>query len=135
MAPRTKVRIQGSNVPGLSMEVVVPTEWTWAAETARTQYPFEGAQYYVIKSWNTNDAVPSYSQSTSRNRGGGGCGTFLLLIIGAVGLGVLGAGGDKTEPAPAPTPAPIERVAPEPQFRDYASPPPSYCVTENFEPC
>jgi hypothetical protein len=23
----------------------------------------------------------------------------------------------------------------EPQFESYASPPPSYCITENFEPC
>ena len=63
----------------------------------------------------------------------------IAVIIG----GVFGSGDDKTptetyQTAPMErvqtAPAPVAPVA-EPQFRDYASPPPSYCITENFEPC
>ena len=83
------------------------------------------------------------SGSSSSTSGGMGClpllGLGLLVIIG----GVFGGSDDNT-PTETPQAAPIERVqadpapvAPvaEPQFRDYASPPPSYCVTENFVPC
>ena len=71
-------------------------------------------------------------------------GLFFLVVIGSVAsIFSGGEGGDSTTPPPAPTPAPIERVvpapapvpAPEPMFQDYPTPPPSYCITENFEPC
>jgi len=73
----------------------------------------------------------------------GGCGGVILLIIGAIAIGAFAGGGDDKPSAPSVSPsAPQSRVAepytppaPEPQFKDYESPPPSYCVTENFEPC
>ena len=74
----------------------------------------------------------------------GGCGGVLLLIIGAIAIGALAGGDDTKRPSTPPESLsqPQSRVAepytppaPEPQFKDYESPPPSYCVTENFEPC
>lgn len=63
--------------------------------------------------------------------GGGGCGTVIGLLLLAVVVGAFGGSGDDKPSAPSESPvAPQSRVA-EP----YASPPPSYCVTENFEPC
>ena len=62
---------------------------------------------------------------------------FLAFIVG-----MCAPDDDKKSPSERPQAAPQERVVesytpatPEPQFRDYASPPPSYCITENFEPC
>ncbi len=86
------------------------------------------------------ERLPSGGGSSSS--GGSGC--LALLGLGAlIIIGGLAGGGDNDNYTPIETPqaAPVERVqaAPvptaEPQFRDYASPPPSYCITENFEPC
>lgn len=75
----------------------------------------------------------------------GGCGGVLLLILAAICIGVFAGGEKKNLPSTPPeslsqpksrvvqSPAPV--AAEEPQFRDYPTPPPSYCVTENFEPC
>ncbi len=85
---------------------------------------------------------PSGSCSTnagggsSSSSGGGGCGTLLLLGIGLAVFAMFGGGEGKDSSPSTPQQsysAPVERV--EPQFKDYATPPPSYCVTENFEPC
>ncbi len=97
--------------------------------------------------------APSRGSHESYNgRGGGGSssggsgeglGCLPLLGLGALVIfGGVFAGSDGIDSSPA-TPersysAPVERVAPaapEPQFKDYASPPPTYCVNENFEPC
>ena len=95
----------------------------------------------VQQIYNLNAKGPASSGGGSSASGGGGCLTILglaaLVIIG----GVAGGGSDDTAPVETHQAAPVERVqaapAPtaEPQFRDYASPPPSYCITENFEPC
>ena len=86
----------------------------------------------------------SFSNSSSGGGGGSmGCGTVFWLLIGAVIIGIVGGGSeDDKSPRQERSAAPMERVAepytpstPEPQFRSYESPPPSYCVTENFEPC
>lgn len=89
------------------------------------------------------------SSSSSGGGGGsasspGGCGGVILLILGAIIIGALGGGDKEGRPSTPPeslsqpqsrVAEPYTPAAPEPQFRDYASPPPSYCVTENFEPC
>ena len=78
----------------------------------------------------------------SSSGGGGGCMPFIGLIALIIIGGVAGSGGDDDKtPTQTPEYAPVERVeaapAPtaEPQFESYASPPPSYCITDNFEPC
>ena len=97
------------------------------------------------KVWITNTRNSSHGNKGSVSvSNGNGClpilGLIALVIIG----GVAGGGGDDSTPTQTPQAAPVERVqaapapvapAAEPQFRDYASPPPSYCITENFEPC
>ena len=73
--------------------------------------------------------------------GGGGClsllGLLALIVVG--GLASMGESDGGSPAAPERSySAPVERVAPaapEPQWEDYATPPPSYCVNENFEPC
>jgi len=93
----------------------------------------------VQQIYNLNAQGPSGGGGSSSS-GGAGClpvfGLLALVIIG----GVFGGSDDKT-PTQTPQAAPVERgefpktVAPQTQFRDYVSPPPSYCITENFEPC
>jgi len=87
----------------------------------------------------------SYSGSgggSGSSSGGGGC----LALLGLVGIIIAGAFGgadvfeENSTPRESSYSAPVERVqaAPvqaEPQWEDYATPPPSYCVNENFEPC
>ena len=88
---------------------------------------------------NLNAQGPARSSGTAT--GGGGCATLFWVVVGIVAIGVFGGGEGEDSSPSAPEQsynAPVERVVPaatEPQFRDYASPPPSYCVNENFEPC
>ena len=82
---------------------------------------------------------------------GGGSRTLALIGLGLAALAFVGgertpddAQGPVVDPekpsierlvesaAPIAPPAP---VAPQPEFKDYPTPPPSYCITENFEPC
>jgi len=78
---------------------------------------------------------------TPSSSGGSGCGALIWLIGGVILLGMFGGGEDSEKPqgpVVSPEKPRVERVIeaqPEPQWKDYASPPPSYCVTENFEPC
>ncbi len=97
----------------------------------------------VQQIYNLNAKGPASSGGGSASGGGGCLPVFGLLVLVIIG-GVAGGGGDDTTPTETPQAAPVERVqaapapvapAAEPQFRDYASPPPSYCITENFEPC
>ena len=87
------------------------------------------------------------SHESSGGGGGGGSSTGGSGCLWVIGLGALivcsalfGTDDDKT-PTQTPEYAPMERVqaapaAPAaPQWEDYATPPPSYCVNENFEPC
>ena len=81
------------------------------------------------------------SSGPSTGSGGGGCATLFWIVVGIIAIGVFGGElPDESSPS-APErsySAPPERVvptAPEPQWEDYETPPPSYCVTENFEPC
>ena len=87
----------------------------------------------------------SYSSGggSSSSSGGSGC-LGLLVVVGIIAAAISGGfdGDDTKRPSTPPESLsqPQSYVAPpapqpEPQFRDYASPPPSYCVTENFEPC
>ena len=82
------------------------------------------------------------SSNNSSSSGGSGC----LVLLGLVGIVLAGAFGgtevfeENTTPRERTYEAPVERVeaapvAEAPQWEDYATPPPSYCVTENFEPC
>ena len=88
------------------------------------------------------------SGSYSSSSGGGGCGTLIWLVIGIIAIGMFGGGEKEGRPSTPPESLsqPQSRVEPyrefpapeaveEPMFRDYPTPPPSYCVTENFEPC
>lgn len=142
MARNSKVLIQGVNVPGGSFEVTVPVDSAYASDAARNIYPYDGAQYIWMKSWDTDQPSRGGSSSVSVSSGSG-CLPVLGMLFVAIMIGVAGGSEDKT-PTQTPQAAPVERVqaapapvapAAEPQFRDYASPPPSYCITENFEPC
>ena len=69
------------------MEVTVPTSHTWAADTARTQYNFEGAQYIWQRSWDENDDDSSSSSGGIFSGGGSGdtsgylaLGVFVLCL-------------------------------------------------------
>ena len=85
------------------------------------------------------------AQGPAGSGGGSGSSMGCLPVFGLLALvviaGVFGGGSDDTAPVESRQAAPVERVqatpvpTAEPQFRDYASPPPSYCITENFEPC
>jgi hypothetical protein len=95
----------------------------------------------------TVSPAPSRGSHESSGGGGGGGsstgGSGCLLFIGLVALVVFGGFSSNDDKTPTQTPeyAPVERVqaapaAPAaPQWEDYATPPPSYCVNENFEPC
>ena len=142
MARHSEVLVQGVNVPGGNFTVTVPVDSSYASDAARNIYPYPGADYIWMKSWEVGQSTSSGGGGgASAPSGGGGCLSILGLAILVIIGGVAGGGsGDKT-PVETPQYAPVERVqaAPvptaEPQFRDYASPPPSYCITENFEPC
>ncbi len=115
------------------------------AEVYASTYP--GAKQQIQAKYGDVQQIYNLRQasgSASSSSGGAGClpllGLGLLVIIG----GVFGGGSDDKTPTETYQNAPVERVqaapapvapAAEPQFRDYASPPPSYCITENFEPC
>ena len=91
---------------------------------------------------NLNAQGPARSSGTATGgEGGSGCATLFWIVVGIIAIGVFGGedalkeGSNDSEQSYS---APVERVvpsAPEPQWEDYATPPPSYCVTENFEPC
>lgn len=144
MARHSEVLIQGVNVPGGSFKVNVPVDSSYASDAARNIYPYAGAQYIWVRSWETGQSSSGGGGgSVSSTSGGSGC--LILLGLGALIIcgGIFGTD-DNTTPTETPQAAPVERVqaapapvapAAEPQFRDYASPPPSYCITENFEPC
>ena len=141
MARHSEVLIQGVNVPGGNFTVTVPVDSSYASDAARNIYPYAGAQYIWVKSWETGQPSRGGGGGISAPSGGGGCLTILGLAVLVIIGGVAGGGSDDTTPTDTPQAAHVERVqaAPvptaEPQFRDYASPPPSYCITENFEPC
>ncbi len=123
-----------SNVGEIDVEVYAGT-YPGALQQIRAKY----GDYQQV--YNLNAVGPANGGGGSSASGGSGClALFGLAFIVIVG-GVAGGGSDDTAPVETPQPAPVERVqaAPvptaEPQFRDYASPPPSYCITENFEPC
>ena len=106
---------------------------------ARVKRRNPGCQVWVVNSYNAGSGGGG---GYSGGGGGSGCGTLILIGIGLAILGAISGGESDKSPSERPQAAPVERIAepytpatPEPQFRDYASPPPSYCVTENFEPC
>ena len=116
-----------------------PDGWSHAdvERAANNRY---GGKVTTVSPAPSRSSEQSYSGGGGSSSGGGGC----LPLFGLIALVVIGgvfAGGDSDSSSPAPErsySAPVERVAPaapEPQFKDYASPPPSYCITENFEPC
>ena len=88
-------------------------------------------------------------REVSNSRGGGGSssgGNPILALVGLAGLILIGGVASTTDsndytPSETYDNAPVERVqaAPAPIARkaapQSASPAPSYCVTENFEPC
>lgn len=121
--------------------------WVQPNQIIVEEYPDGWSNYDVERAANNRYGGkvtcvnPSGSCSTeagggsSSSSGGGGCGTLLLLGMGIAVLAMFGGGeGDKAAPvAPSGTyDTPIERVETAPT---YASPAPTYCVTENFEPC
>jgi hypothetical protein len=124
-----------SNVGEIDVEVYAGT-YPGAVQQIRAKY----GDYQQV--YNLNAVGPS-GGSSSPSAGGTGClallGLAALIIVG----GLVGGGSDDESYTPPESndTAPMERVqaAPvptaEPQFESYASPPPSYCITENFEPC
>lgn len=130
-----------SNVGEIDVEVYAGT-YPGAVQQIRAKY----GDYQQV--YNLNAVGPS-GGSSSPSAGGTGC-LALLGLAALIIVGGLAGGGDNDSYTPSETPeyAPVERVqaapAPiaepaaqptEPQFESYASPPPSYCITENFEPC
>lgn len=129
-----------------STDFFTPYKETVEANTSqdavsRVQRRNPGCQVFVVN---------SYNAPVNRGGGGGsasspgGCGGVILLILGAIIIGALGGGEKEGRPSTPPeslsqpqsrVAEPYTPAAPEPQFRDYPTPPPSYCVTENFEPC
>ena len=97
MARHSKVLIQGGSTPGGRMVVTVPTDHTWAADTARAQYNFPGAQYIWQNSWSDDD---NQSRRVGTNNSGensaGGLGG--LIILGLLGMGLMGLFGDDETP-------------------------------------
>jgi len=133
------------------------TIWVQPNQTFNEEYPDGWSQSDVLRAANNRyggkvttvhpASVGSTPHRPAPSGGGGssepgGCGGVVLLIIGAIIVGAFAGGGDDTkrpstppESLSQPQSRVVEPVAPEPQFESYASPPPSYCVTENFEPC
>ena len=122
-----------------------PDGWT-SAEVERAANNRYGGKVTCVSPAPSRGSHESYSSSGggsgSSSSGGGGC----LAILGLVGIIIAGAFGgadvfeENSTPRESSYSAPVERVqaAPvqaEPQWEDYATPPPSYCVNENFEPC
>ena len=124
------------------------------ANVQASTYP--GAKQQIERLYGPVQSIFSLRQVSNGNGNGGGSssgGNPFLALVGLAGLLIVGGaiagsdgGGDYT-PSESTEYAPVERVqaAPDsvapvapkaaPQSRDYASPAPSYCVTENFEPC
>ena len=109
MAQSSRVLIRGGNVPGISMEVVVPTSHTFCREAAQKMYPFEGAEYLWVGSWETGDA-PENKQTPSPSGIGGNAIGLALLLLPFMLIGSIFGGGSETPPA-APDSAPAN-VAP-----------------------
>lgn len=120
-----------------------PDGWT-SAEVERAANNRYGGKVTCVSPAPSRGSHESYSSSgggSGSSGGGVGCAGIFWIVVGIVALGVFG-GGEGEDSSPS-TPqqsynAPVERVvpaAPEPQWEDYATPPPSYCVNENFEPC
>ena len=93
MARHSEVLIQGVNVPGGSFKVTVPVDSAYASDAARNIYPYAGAQYIWMKSWETGQSSSGGGGGGVSASGGGGClpifGLIALVIIG----GVAGGGG------------------------------------------
>lgn len=132
MARQSKVIIQGVNVPGGRMEVIVPVDHTYACEVARKQYGIDG-QYIWSGSWDTDQPSSQPARSGGSSSGGGIGGMLFLFLAGAVVVGALGGGeGSKPNPSSFPESAPVERtLRVQPSYANPAGP----CVTDNFEPC
>ena len=111
---------------------------------------FHGARDQIERIYGPVTQIVNLRQVNERRGGGGsasepgGCGGVILLILGAIIIGALGGGEKEGRPSTPPeslsqpqsrVAEPYTPAAPEPMFRDYPTPPPSYCVTENFEPC
>ena len=132
MARHSEVLIQGINVPQGRMIVTVPVDHTFAPDTARNVYPYEGAQYIWRKSWNTDQPAPRNGGSSPS---GGGLGGLVILAGPLIILGSIFGGGEDTPTAPTyNAPASVEST-----YTPQAPATPSWdngpCVTANFEPC
>lgn len=113
MADQSLVLIRGGSVPGISMEVVVPTNHSFCLDAARQMYRFEGAEYIWVRSWSTDDAPKQSSASSSSSSGNPAAALGLVLLL--VPLAIIGSifGDDETPPA-APEAPVVEQVAPAP---------------------
>ena len=116
MSEHSRVLIRGGNVPGLSMEVVVPTSHTFCTEAAKQMYPFEGAQYIWVRSWQTDDA-PERKRPVATGSGDGGSAMGLLFLLMPLMLIGAATGGlevkEQVDTTPEPTPIPsVEVVEP-----------------------
>lgn len=107
----------------------------------------QGAEQQINRIYGPVQQIVNLRQSNSRSFGGGGsapsggsgCAGLFWIIVGIIVLGMFGGGeDDKTPSSPSVRPSQQTMVAPptpkvDAAFRDY--PTPSYCITENFEPC
>ena len=115
-----------------------------------------GAERQIHQIYGPVQQIVNLREVRSGGGGGGassssGGASLIWIIIGLTVIGIVG--GDRTPDDPQgpvvdPVKPSIERlvdsaapiappapVAPQPEFKDYPTPPPSYCITENFEPC
>lgn len=98
MAQHSRVLIQGGKTPGGRMHVTVPVSHTYAAETARAQYNFEGAQYIWQNSWEEGAQATTASRSSSSSSGG--FGSLVVLGLGALVLTSFFGGEPNTDTLP-----------------------------------
>ena len=103
MDRHSEVLIQGTNVPGGQITVTVPVDHTFSTDFARNTYPYDGAQYIWMKSWNVGESNTK-SRSSSSSSGGGGCLTLVGLVFLIIVGGVSGGGDDKPTPTETPQP-------------------------------
>ncbi len=135
MARHSEVLIQGVNVPGGNFKVTVPVDSSYAADTARNIYPYDGAQYIWMKSWEVGQS--SRGGGGSSSGAGMGPGTIVMGLIGLILVAGIGSAfEDDTAPIETPQAAPVERsYTPAPAATPSYANPTGPCVTANFEPC
>ena len=105
-----------------------------------------GAQQQIERIYGPVTQIVNLRQVNERSGSAsepGGCGGVVFLVIAAIAAGAIFGGGKDDTKRPSTPPESLSqpqsmvpsRPSETPQFENYETPPPSYCVTENFEPC